>query len=79
VISTLSGVNGVQATGAYWWRVDLGDLAGWVEEHNLEGGTSPNPPPVYTSILFMPAISRANVVTAAATPMPTPYRSEQQR
>ena len=70
VIADLNGVNGVQATGAYWWRVDLGDLAGWVEEQYLEGGTSPDPPPVYTSFLFMPTINRSAVAAAASTPIP---------
>jgi hypothetical protein len=57
VISDLNGLNGVQATGAYWWRVDLGDLAGWVEEHRLSGGVRP-PAPDFTDFQYMPLVNR---------------------
>jgi hypothetical protein len=72
VVGNFSQTNGVLAKNgagfSYWWFVDMGDLTGWVPEETLAGGTTPPEPPpiVYTDFLFMPTISRATVVVAAA-------------
>lgn len=35
VLDALSNITGVFAKGAYWWEVDFGETAGWVEEEAL--------------------------------------------
>ncbi len=83
VISDLNGVNGVLATGSYWWRVAVGNLVGWVRENLLFGGATPPgptptptptptatpPPPDFSVFLYMPAINRA-AAAVSASPQP---------
>ena len=49
VIDHLNKINGVLAKNgngvSYWWFVDIGDLAGWVIEESLQGGSLPGPTP----------------------------------
>ena len=33
-----NGLNGVLATGSYWWRADFGGLTGWIAEQELGTG-----------------------------------------
>jgi hypothetical protein len=35
VVDHLNQLNGVQATGSYWWKVNLGGTTGWVKEESL--------------------------------------------
>lgn len=69
VISNLNNLNGVLATGSYWWYVDIGDLAGWVQEQKLQGGSTPPPPPppiAFTDFIFMPTVSRSAAAFSSA-------------
>jgi hypothetical protein len=70
VIDEINKLNGVLAKNgsglSYWWFVDMGDLAGWVIEEALQGGSiPPGPPPiVFTDFQFMPAIARSALLAA---------------
>jgi len=37
-------LNGVLATGSYWWRGSFGGTLGWVKEDAMQGGQAPPPP-----------------------------------
>lgn len=37
IMDALSELNGVWARNAYWWRVDFGEVTGWVQEDSLVG------------------------------------------
>ncbi len=72
VIPQMNNLNGVLATGSFWWYVDIGDLAGWVQEDKLQGGVEPPPPIVFTNFAFMPSMSRsAAVFTGSRAPLPS--------
>ena len=89
VIDHLNDINGVMAQNgsgvSYWWLVDVGDLAGWVTEESLQGGSVPEPTPpptpiAYTDFLFMPNVPQAALSVSAAdfgkpqsTPVPAPF------
>ncbi len=45
----LNPVNGVLAKGAYWWKVNFGNVIGWLEESHLWGSQNQ---------LYFPLISR---------------------
>lgn len=38
VVAHNNGLNGVLATGSYWWKVDFEGLVGWISESVLVGG-----------------------------------------
>ncbi|MCI0518656.1 MAG: phosphodiester glycosidase family protein [Chloroflexi bacterium] len=53
VIESLSGLNGVEARGAYWWRVDFNNATGWVREDALLGGSL-----TLDNHLFLPLVQK---------------------
>lgn len=50
IVSDPHRLDGIRATGAYWWKVDFGDRVGWVTEANLESleGSAATPTPTTT-------------------------------
>jgi hypothetical protein len=41
ILEPLNQLNGVLARGKYWWKVDFGEMAGWVIEDALAAGSTP--------------------------------------
>ena len=37
VVDHSNQLNGVRATGSYWWKVQFGDIVGWVADESLAG------------------------------------------
>jgi len=44
IVADPHGLDGVLATGSYWWKVRFGDRAGWVSQAAIEGIAGPSTP-----------------------------------
>jgi len=51
VMPHLNHLEGVLAKGSFWWKVNFGDVNGWVREEHLQGGGIPSSYKLYLPIM----------------------------
>jgi hypothetical protein len=57
VIDPGHGLQGVQAKGYFWWKVDFGGAVGWVPEGDIVPVTAPDPTSTPDSVgIFLPSL-----------------------
>jgi hypothetical protein len=58
VMPHLNHLEGVLAKGSFWWKVEFGNVSGWVREEHLQGGGIPA-----SYKLYLPIMQRLSLTT----------------